>query len=45
MATLGSRKGSAEQLTLPLMILAFVLAGGFPLLAEHYGRADAGHHR
>lgn len=29
MATLGSRKGSAEQFTLPLMILAFVLAGGF----------------
>ena len=29
MATLGSRRGSADQLALPLMILAFVLVGGF----------------
>ena len=29
MAILGSRRGSADQLSLPLMILAFVLVGGF----------------
>ena len=29
MAILGSRRGSADQLSLPLMIAAFVLVGGF----------------
>jgi hypothetical protein len=29
MANLGSRRGSADQLALPLMILSFVLVGGF----------------
>lgn len=29
MATLGSRRGTAEKLSLPLMLLAFVLVGGF----------------
>ena len=29
MATLGSRRGFAEKLSLPLMLLAFVLVGGF----------------
>ena len=29
MATLGSRRGSADKLALPLMILTFILVGGF----------------
>ena len=29
MATLGSRRGSSEKLALPLMVLAFVVGGGF----------------